>query len=259
MKHSKTFLGFLVLLCAAALFLGCPTEDDDDGGGSGARTLTIRVTSDDGVKYFSLTSGTEVKGAVKIASKNWDIAFQRSRQIFTNSGATAAEFKSGGNGGVWFAADTDAGEKKVFSQVNIDDAVSPVGAFAEYVDFTEDVKKYINGMGGASPYRLNVMTYVGYSSGSGTDTVPYQTKPLMGPPPDDYVPYLYNKKHFVSMTKMMNPTIFELTNQVYIIKHGDGIHYSKLEVTDYESVSADTSVDPPILAADVYKITYQNF
>jgi hypothetical protein len=261
MKHSKTFFGFLVLLCAAALFLGCPTESDDGGSDGGVKTLQVTVTSADGVKYFSLANGIEVKGAAKIASKNWDIAFQRSRQIFTNSGATAGVFNSGGDGGVWFAADTDDGEKKAFSQVTVDDAVSPTGAFSEYADFTTDVTKYLSGMGGASPSRLNVMTYVGYESGDGSNSNPYTTTAYFPPgvPPAGYVPYLYNRKHFVTMTQMMPSATYDLTNQVYIIKHGDGIRYSKLEVTYYESRSADTSVDPPVLAADIYTITYQNF
>jgi hypothetical protein len=261
MKHSKTFLGFLVLLCAAALFLGCPTDsDDDDGDGGGVKILKITVTADDGVKYFSLGSGIEVKGAAKIASRNWDIAFQRSRQIFTNSGATAEAFKSGGNGGVWFAADTDGSELKAFSQVNVDDAVSPSGSFVEYADFTEDIGKYVAGMSVPTLYRLNIMTYLGYPSGDGSNGTgsQYGTISMGGGPSPSYVPYNYDKRQFYRMLSMTGGT-FELTNQVYIIKHGDGVHYSKLEVTDYESRSADAVADPPVLAADVYEITYQNF
>jgi hypothetical protein len=63
------------------------------------------------------------------------------------------------------------------------------------------------------------------------------------------------------MTSMTGPTgaVYALSNQVYIIKHGDGEHYSKVQITEYTSRSADNEAEPPVLAADILKIKYQNF
>jgi hypothetical protein len=246
MKHGRFFLGFLVFLCAAALFMGCPNEPDDEEEEDvivkGVQNLDVSVATGEGPKYYSLKTGKEVTDAVAIASKKWDIAFEASRLIYTNSGDTAVGVSSGGQGGVWFTDKTD------FADVSAEDKVETTG---DYADFTADVTKYISGMGGASASRLNVMTYVGYTSGTGTESEPYTTVPMQGgPPSDDYVPYLYDKKHFVSMTHMMPPVgaTYALSNQVYIIKHGDGTHYSKVQITEYASDSGD-----------VLKVKYQNF
>jgi hypothetical protein len=255
MKHTRIFLSAAVLLCAAAIFTGCPTEagDDDDGIVRGVQDKEFTISDDDGIKYYSLKTGDEVTDAAKIASKDWDIAFQRSRIIYTNSGATAANAGSGGQGGVWFTDKTD------FDDVSSDeDRVETTGENAEYAGFTQDVTKYMagGGMGGGSEPTtsvLNVMTYVGYYGGTGTADDPYTTVPLAGPPGLDYLPYLYNKKHFVSMTNMRAGE-FAVSNQVYIIKHGDGTHYSKMQITEYTSRSADTSAEPPVPAADILTV-----
>jgi hypothetical protein len=74
-----------------------------------------------------------------------------------------------------------------------------------------------------------------------------------GPPPSGYLPYLYNRKHAVSMTKMIGGAEFGLTHQVYIIRHGDGVRYSKIEITEYAFAGSMGS------ATDTYTIKYQNF
>jgi hypothetical protein len=257
MKHGKFLTGFLMLLCAAALFLGCPTEPEDDTnyGAGDPKELEVTVTSADGTVYYSLTTGQRVTDAAKIAGKDWDIAFQRSRMIYTNSGDTAAAGAtgSGGLGGVWFTDKTD------FDSVSDEDAVETTGDYAEYAPFTKDVVKYTSATASS---RFNVMTYWGFAGGAGTAADPYKTKtPTSNPPPADFVPYTYDKKNYISMTSMTGPNgaEFSLSKQVYIIKHGDGEHYSKIQITEYTSRSADTAATPPVLAADILKIKYQNF
>jgi hypothetical protein len=251
MKHGKSFLSFFVLFCAVALFLGCPTDTEEDNKNYGIGSpeeKEITVTSADGTVYYSLSTGQQVSNA---ASKNWDIAFQRSRMIYTNSGATATAANSGGQGGVRFTNKTN------FGSVSDEDAVETTGANAEYADFTEDVVKYTSATASS---RFNVMTYWGFGGGTGTQADPYTTLPFDSTNPN-FVPYTYDKKNYVKMTSMTGPSgaTFELSNQVYIIKHGDGIHFSKIQITDYTSRSADNSVNPPVAAADILKIKYQNF
>jgi hypothetical protein len=254
MKHSKTFLGFLVLLCAAALFLGCPTESDDDDGdgknyGVGSpQERSVSATTGTPV-YFSFTTGAEVTDAAEIASKNWDIAFQPSRMIYTNSGGTAALVSSKGLGGVWYT------DKTNFSAVSSTDAV-PLSweNTEEYLEFGTDVVKYT---GSSTFNRYNIMTYWGFPGGTGTQSDPYTTNPYS--PSADFVPYSYNKKNYISMITMTGPNGAEyaLSNQVYIIKHGDGIHYSKLQITNYTSVSTGGGMGSPV--TETFTFTYQNF
>lgn len=253
MKHRKFVTGFLVLICTTLLFLGCPTEPEDNTNyGTGEpKELNVTVTSSTDAVYYSLATGQQVSDAAKIASKEWDIAFQRSRMIYTNSGATADATTSGGLGGVWFTNKTD------FGGVSDEDEVETTGNYAEYADFTADVVKYTSTTASS---RFNVMTYWGFKSGTGTSEDPYTTYAMTDfEDTTKFVPYGYNKKNYIKMTQMIPSASFELTGQVYIIKHGDGEHYSKVQIIDYTSQSADPNVAPPVPAADILKIKYQNF
>jgi hypothetical protein len=264
MKRTKVFLSFAVLFCAVLFFLGCPNgndEDDDDKnyGKGEPQEKEIEVTT--GVVYYSLTTGTAVTDPAKIASKDWDIAFQRSRMIYTNSGATATNVESGGLGGVWFTNKTN------FNNVSDEDSVETTGNYAEYDDFIADVTKYMagGGMGGGSgptPSIFNVMTYWGFKSGTGTSTDPYTSYAQTDfEDTSKFVPYGYNKKNYVKMTSMMGPNgaTYEVSQEVYIVKHGNGVNYSKIQITEYTSRSADNTATPPVAAADILKIKYQNF
>jgi hypothetical protein len=231
MKHGKIFLGFLVLIGTAVLFLGCPTEPEDEPNyGGEEKTLAIEVASG-AVKYYSLTSGLEVTDPAAIASKAWDIAFQESRKIYTNSGATAESLTSGGIGGVWHT------EKKTLEGVTQDDAVKDDPLYGPY---NTDVIRYTGGMSGTpTANRLNVMTFVGYSNedtNDGSQDLPFSSS------------YQYDKRQFYDMVSMQ-PLQIDPTLWVYIIKHGDGEHYSKIQVTTYERASPK----------DTYLITYSNF
>jgi hypothetical protein len=247
MKQGKIVLGFLVLFCVAALFLGCPTEDTDDTNYGVGETQEREIAVVTGVpKYFSFTTGAEVTDAAKIASKEWDIAFQPSRMIYTNSGATATLTESGGQGGIWFANKTD------FDKVSDGDRVEPTGDYAEYADFTADVVKYTSA---TASNRFNVMTYWGFAGGSGTQEDPYQTKTFDGSA--TFVPYTYDKKNWIIMTTMTGPNgaTFDLTNEVYIVKHGDGTHYSKLQITNYGSEGS--GMGAPV--TETFNFKYRNF
>ncbi|MDR2049129.1 MAG: HmuY family protein, partial [Treponema sp.] len=225
MIHSTIFRRFLVLMFAALalFFVGCSnSSDDDDNNGPSWSTFSVSVST--GTKYYSLKTGEEVADPT---SSDWDIAFEAgaAQYIYTNSGVSAQG--PGGQGGVWF---TD----KAFDAVTQSDRLPKSGDEyeAEYGEFTEDVNKYVGTS--QTPQAINVMTYLGYNSGSGdSDSDPYTTVPLQGPPGPSYLPYLYDKKHAVSMTKMIGGAEFGLTGQVYIIRHGDGAGYSKVEITEY--------------------------
>ncbi|MDR1248433.1 MAG: HmuY family protein [Treponema sp.] len=246
MKQTKIFLGVAVLLCVSLFFLGCSTDPEDDPNyGGAAKTLpSVSLATGDAVKYYSLSTGSEVTGA-DINTNKWDIAFSRTRLIYTNSGASA---KGSGNGGVWHTGKTDLsavsyGEQKEFK----------VGS----VSYNVDVGRYLyTGMGGAPTAQtmFNVMTYVGYGYGDGSTnditgytagSGDYSTYPATGPLTD----YKYDQQqYYTSSSHGGGGPTFASSNQVYIIRHGDGGHYSKIQIV-YEFASSK----------DNWQVKYQNF
>jgi hypothetical protein len=230
MKHTNVFLSVAALLCAALFFLGCPTDPGDEPNyGGDEETLSIVVAAADGVAYYSLSTGQKVAG-----TESWDIAFRRSRLIFTNSGATAAypDVVSTGSGGVWHVTKTN------LADVTVDDAVKDDPLYGPY---NTDVVRYATGMTGVGPIRMNIMTFVGYSNEDENDGLSLESF--------FDTPYAYDKKQFYNSTGM--PPVMSVSNQIYIIKHGDGSKYSKIQITAYESNNTTST--------DTYQIKYQNF
>jgi hypothetical protein len=240
-------LGAAVLLCAALFFLGCPTDPEDEEpnyGGDVKNLPGVSLATADGIKYYSLSTGEEVTGA-DINTNKWDIAFNRTRLIYTNSGDSA---KGEGKGGVWHTEKTDLatvsyGEQKEFK----------IGD----VSYNVDVGRYLyTGMGAAPTAQtmFNVMTYVGYGYGDGSTNsigsyVPmsedYSTYPATGPLTD----YKYNQQqYYMQEHSTGGGPVFGSTNQVYIIRHGDGEHYSKIQIV-YEFANSK----------DNWQVIYQNF
>jgi hypothetical protein len=243
MKHTRIFLIFAVLLCAALFFTGCPTDPEDEEpnyGGEAKNLPGVSLATGDAVKYYSLSTGEEVTGA-DINTNKWDIAFNRTRLIYTNSGDSA---KGEGKGGVWHTEKTDLatvsyGEQKEFK----------IGD----VSYNVDVAEYLyTGMGNAPTAKtnLNVMSYVGYGAGDGSTnnttgytagSGDYSNYPATGPLTD----YKYNQHQYYNSAGM---GVYVGNNEVYIIRHGDGGHYSKIQIV-YEYANSK----------DNWQVIYQNF
>ncbi|MDR2211411.1 MAG: HmuY family protein [Spirochaetaceae bacterium] len=248
MKCDRIFFPLAILICGTVLFSACPTEVDGHGG------LVVEVTP--GItRYYSLYTGMEVAPGQKNTT-SWDIAFEKEGgrtmlgpRIYTNGGQTATDLGSGGAGAVWYTGKTD------FAAVTGADKIdNPAGT--EYGEFEADVTKYVKltypGGGGNPPQEhtlpanINVMTYLGYKTGSGDGSsaaTPYLAKDFTSPA--TYIPYEFNKKQFYGMNSL---TSYYVTHQVYIIRHGDGIHHSKVQIIAFEMPAG----------RDLYKIVFQN-
>ncbi|MDR1636151.1 MAG: HmuY family protein [Treponema sp.] len=224
MKQYRYVLATLALACAVFLLPGCQVEEDDDGGFK--ELPPVSLASADGIKYYSLSTGAEVTGD-DINTNKWDIAFTRTRLVLTNSGATATGLSSGGDGGVWYT------DKIVLSDASLNDRK----AEGILEDYTTDQKRYVLSMGStpAEP-TLNIMSYVGYDN-EGTKDGLSSGNCLQG--------YSYNKKQYYNSPAMGQ---YGSTNQVYIIRHGDGVHFSKIQIV-YEYVDSK----------DNWAVSYQNF
>jgi hypothetical protein len=234
-------------------FTACPTEVPDDTEQEieipedelteegNVKTLKLSV-SHGAVKFYSLTTGQEITGDA-IASRAWDIAFKETRTIWTNSGATAGEYKSGGQGAVWHT------NKKNFEAAALKDAVKNNPT---YTPFNTDTIRWAPDMEDYKKRFMNVMTYLGYGNekaeGAGTSYEnPYSTP-------------MYTKRGFYSMPSM---AFFEPTRYVYIIQHGDGEHYSKIQVKSFiralETDPNDVAAGQTAVGTDSFEVLIENY
>jgi hypothetical protein len=95
-------------------------------------------------------------------------------------------------------------------------------------NYTVDTAQYTSPaaeMGSPTLSRLNVISYVGYSAGDGTET-----NPLTG--------YSYNQKQYYTADLSTMPPIYNLTQQVYIVKHANGTSYSKVQIQFLDSIAS---------------------
>jgi hypothetical protein len=228
-EHSVAFLLFTLcfIFLLSLCFIACPTEAEEepfDGieiglpiDGSGTR------------HYYRLSPRQEVTPS----GSNWDIALEAHDGAFfilTNSGDTAAALGAGasGLGGVWFTESTS------FDAVTSKDqrVQSPAGDLADLADYTTDKKRYVMVMA-AEPVEqfLNVITYAGYISGNGmTPEDPFQYNAVDMSNLASFIPYRFNKREAYSMKGM--PPVYTPTMRVYVVRHGDGTAYSKLQLSE---------------------------
>jgi hypothetical protein len=198
-------------------------ESDSVGPVSGTRdNMNWRLSGT--TKYFSLSQGIEIP-AEKSNTAEWDIAVKAEGAfcyVLTNSGVTAASLGSGGNGGVWFTTKgTD------FSGVALADRVTDLtGANAEYADYVTDVTRSQYAMFVTETGPMNIMTYYGYLTGDGLSEATQFGWSFPGPPGSPF--YEFNKKAFAAALGGMPPPWYA-TGEVYIIRHADGVSYSKLQ------------------------------
>jgi hypothetical protein len=235
---------FVLLLVLAA----CQVEPEKEGGHLIEASLPLDTNAAaldlSKGRYYSLSTGAEVTSP---SGGNWDIALESHGGAFfilTNSGATAVETAAwtgavqSGQGRVWYTGSTDFDAVSAASQ-----AVIPA-VDSEYAPYTEDAERWVTAMA-ADPVRqfLNVMTYAGYPTGSG---VYPPTGDGSGLSPENcfkrydvgsggmsasYSPYLFNKKEAYYMGGGMPPS-YSPTKRVYIVRHGDGVKHSKVQLSE---------------------------
>jgi hypothetical protein len=260
-RRRVRFFPALCFLTVFSLFItACPTEaeDDDTAGdnevvitetGGGVRTLEFTVPAD-GVRYFNLGAGEEVTDQARIKSADWDIAFQESRFAYTNSGDTARGLNSGGYGGIWHTGKTD------FDAVTgPDEKKEGMDGGFDYTFLNEDTRRWLWRMGNCFERCLNVMTYAGYpnalNEGGSKDGLTRETAyNATG------MNFLYNKKQYYINPPLPDgglrmPPDFRATGQVYILRHGNGAEYSKVQITSFTRIYSPQS--------DKYKITWKTF
>ncbi|MDR1566407.1 MAG: FMN-binding protein [Treponema sp.] len=195
--------------------------------GTVAARKTLQFTVEDGkTKYYSLATGNQQTNS---AGAGWDVAFFGSRAIYTNSGDSAADPAC--RAMVWHTNKTD------FEAAGYEDRVEGPDVGFDYTPYHTDTLRWITGK---TQRALNVMTYAGYQNENDVDgkseAAAYDTN------------YLYDKRAFYKSLPGTMPPNFEPTGQVYIIRHADGQHYSKLQVTGFTR----------IIPKDIYEVQVKN-
>jgi len=221
-------------LCCLLVLASC--QQAVSSGDSKVKSLTVASNSS-AFRYYDLSTGTEVADP---ATQNWDIAFSSSTGasgggVLTNSGLSAVNAASNGQGGVYYAGTLDF------------DAVGSVNTSGFDGAFAQDVLVWITSQGqqGSTTAQgvLNAITKLDFSAGDGLaeGTAFSYTDVAQAYAGTAY--YSYNETtHAISAS-----------GEVYIIRHGVGTHYSKLQIT---SMSLDTSTSP---STRNRVIKYENF
>jgi hypothetical protein len=255
------YLHRLLITIGCIIFIpGCPNGvtnspgGGSSGGGSPGNSFyptslnnRLEFVMDEGVRFYSLATGTEIDPS-RANTTDWDIAVEYDGyvQIYTNSGATAEKYGSGGQGGVTFTNETD------FDVVNAGYAVTGfTGGNEEYEPYTTDAARWVGSMSNPSETIMNVMTYLGYVSGTGAEAAPFSPSPFsMGD--NTKKMYEFNKKQCYDHRGGTMPPRYDPTKQVYIITHADGINKSKFQLSAVE-VIYQTGPSPVLKAAMEFK------
>jgi hypothetical protein len=223
------------LVLAALCCVACPVETGDSWNGPFLKVVIPLNSGDEGAEYYSLATGEQAD----LGSPNWDLGFystDNTPSIFTNSGDTAALLHSGGQGGVWHA-------DKSLKDAGPDDRK----AEGEYAAYTTDVYRWGKTMGVPALQRMNIMTYLGFPGGSGTEAdpfVPHEMEDMAS-----YVGYNFDKKQFYTWYSM--PPKYNPTGHTYIIRRGDGGGYAKVRISDIYLEGPYTHY--------VFEVQYENF
>jgi hypothetical protein len=231
---------FLLPVFAGLCLTACPVEPEDEGGN--LIEISLPIDGSGTRHYYDLSTGEETTPA----GSNWDLALEAHGGAFfvlTNSGDTATDVNAqvsggaSGQGRVWFTDATD------FDAVVGKDqrALNPGEDLSDTAVYTEDRRRYVMVMA-AEPAEqtLNVITYAGYRAGNGltAETRFEYNTPDMGNM-GSFSPYLFNKKQAYRMIGM--PPNYTPTKQVYIVRHGDGASYSKVQLSE---VYLERGTDP---------------
>jgi len=197
-------------------FMAC---DNDDSNSAGEDDLSMDISA---TKVADSSTGSTVTTynytcldlsvgelVTDQASNGWDVAFTGATRIATNSGDSATNFGSSGQGGTAFTGSTD---------FNTDTDVSSV-------TFETDYNITTSGHG-TSTEPTNVISFPGYDTGDGSTGNPYEDAN-------------YGADQYYTTDGTM-PPVYTPNNNVYVIKYGDGSGYAKFQVVAVE-YSSETS------------------
>jgi hypothetical protein len=198
----------------------------------GKKTLNVTLNVGNEI-FYSLATGLPVDNP---ASGGWDIGFKSvgtstisgGRMVLTNSGVTAAQYSTGGQGGIYPTGLTD------FAAVTLADKKEGLIDGFDYSPYHTDKKRWVSMMG-VTEATLNVTSFMGYTNENDPGAGETQGAPLAPKMVDMTFPG--DKFGFWAMPVM--GTIVP-TGRVYIVKHADGQSHSALQIQAYSFGSTET-------------------
>jgi hypothetical protein len=189
--------------------------------------------SNEGTRYFSLSTGEQV---AEPSGTNWDIYFQETRTVGTNSGETATQMSSGGQGGIWPTNKTD------FASVTLADKKEGVLDGFDYTPWHTDKIRWVANMYGYQQKPVNVATYVGFTVEFGSV---YAERDGRESGRNALFPSLnYDKKAYYTMFTM---GVFVPSLQVYIVRGADGVHHFKVQIQKFDRYTSAHREDYEVL------------
>jgi hypothetical protein len=214
----------LAVICAAGCDpVGAGGEDDGsyiyDGQkikrpGSPSEYIYIYVDFEDPENPLSMGDNTE-----------WELRFSGERDVYTNSGSTAVTEGSGGLGGVVFSGKTDFDDTITITEAESLFEDDPVDG----VDYTYWDQSEIDSDTAYETTR-NAICYPGYPSSpvEGRDGLTEDTAWAFFPDADFSLSTAYAE------WDRMTPNFRNYTNNVYIVRSGDGLSYYKFQIPEVD-------------------------
>ncbi|WP_020611223.1 hypothetical protein [Sediminispirochaeta bajacaliforniensis] len=248
-KVGKAITPFLIILL---FFAGCDLNSSDSDGDtvtytgekvkSGTTTTYhyLFIDLEDPENPVEVTGGDDLSTITEGSNTNWEIMITAQKEILTNSGVTATSLSSSGQGGVVYAETS-----------NFDASISIPEAQALFAADSNDYSSDGNGKDYSyydkykttsaeptEPTTGNAISYPGYAY---NDSYP-QTPERNGRTTS--TAWIFSEDVNFSLGRAyaewerMAPNYSNFTNNLYIVRSGDGSSYYKLQILDAEYVKA---------------------
>jgi hypothetical protein len=261
MKRYMLMASALVLTVVLVLS-GC----DLLGGGDGDPTAYIfdgiRVNDGSTTTYYSLyvdfedpdnpvSAESDTRGA---ANTDWEIMVVCGKEILTNSGVTATAEGSGGFGGVVFSGNTDFDTKIT--------AVEAAALFAADPDDGQDyeywAKTYVTSGDPADPDTGNDLCFPGFKNDGGRDGLSASTAWAWMDNSTNKAPQDidFSLGTAYAEWERMKPNFSNFTNNVYVVRSGDGSAYYKIQIIDASYLREE---DVPVAGGYTTHYTYKMY
>ncbi|HEY9594656.1 MAG TPA: HmuY family protein [Spirochaetia bacterium] len=232
----------IYVACAAALalaalaFVGCEQTLPTDGSAEYTFDGTKVAPASGSTTYNYLYVNLDDPGNPLSAGNNtqWDLMITAAKEILTNSGVTATSLSSGGQGGVVFSGSTD------FSHtISVSDAAALFAAdvasgvkTGDGADYSYWDKYQTGSATPTTPQTGNAISFPGYpSSVSGRDGTTAATAWVFGAV-GAHVDVDFSLGTAYARWERMNPSFSNFTNNVYVVRSGDGASYYKIQVLE---------------------------
>lgn len=158
---------------------------------------------------------------------DWDIMITGQKEILTNSGVTATDLSSGGKGGVVFSGKTDMEQG-----ISVAEAAALFAKNGlDYTDYSFWDKYKTSSATPTSTSTGNAISFPGYTSQAGRDGQSETTAWVFGDV-GDHVDVDFSLGTAYAKWERMDPKYSDFTNNVYVVRSGDGASYYKLQIAD---------------------------